>query len=180
MSNLTVSKIGAKAVAQSQELMGRSAAKTAPSKFDSIRSELVQKVASGLKLPPAAVRISAVDRKRLENDLRKRLSGTSSQTPKDVFRVEMKNTRLGIQSLNQAVNKLPAHNAFAPVRDRLTQIEAQFKKSGDLINNMKDMDPQALLKVQMQLYELSGNIELVSKLVDQASSGIKTVMQTQV
>ena len=42
------------------------------------------------------------------------------------------------------------------------------------------MDPKSLLNVQVQFYQVAENMELLSKVVDQVSSGAKTVMQTQV
>ena len=67
-----------------------------------------------------------------------------------------------------------------PRREDLKVLEEQFQKSGDLIQGVTDMDPKSLLNVQMQLYQLSGNIELMSKLVEQVSSGVKTMLQIQI
>jgi hypothetical protein len=62
----------------------------------------------------------------------------------------------------------------------LTSIATQVQQTGQLINNMKDTDPQSLLNVQMQMYQMSQNVEIMSKVVDQVNSGVKTVLQTQV
>jgi hypothetical protein len=62
----------------------------------------------------------------------------------------------------------------------LNLIEQQYQKSGDLIGRVKNMDPQSLLKAQVQLYQLSENMELLSKVVEQMTSGVKTIMQTNV
>jgi len=92
----------------------------------------------------------------------------------------MKSTGVEMNKPAASAGNLAPQNSFSPFRERLNVLEQQFQKSGDLIQGMSDMDPKSLLNVQMQLYQLSGNIELMSKLVDQASSGVKTMLQVQV
>jgi hypothetical protein len=36
------------------------------------------------------------------------------------------------------------------------------------------------MKVQMQMYQLTENLELMSKVVEQVTSGVKSILQTQV
>jgi hypothetical protein len=36
-----------------------------------------------------------------------------------------------------------------------------------------------MMKVQMQMYQLTENLELMSKVVDQVTSGVKSILQTQ-
>jgi hypothetical protein len=154
-------------------------AKAGPSKFDVISSQIAQKVSASVKLPsvaqPSAQQISSID-----SGLKQRLQQTDARSAPEFFRVEMKDTRLKMDKLGQAVGKLPPQTTFSPFRERLTVIEQQFQRSGDLIQNMKDMDPKSLLNVQVQLYQLSENIGLMSKLVEQVSSGVKMMLQIQV
>jgi type III secretion system YscI/HrpB-like protein len=41
-------------------------------------------------------------------------------------------------------------------------------------------DPQRLLQMQMEVYKLAHNVEILSRTVSEAASGIKTILQTQV
>jgi hypothetical protein len=41
-------------------------------------------------------------------------------------------------------------------------------------------NPGDLMKLQMQMYQLTENLELMSKVVEQVTSGMKTLLQTQV
>ena len=153
--------------------------KAQPSAFDLIQTKISEKLSADLRLPPLAQakpqQISA-----LENGLKKNLERTDARPATELFRVEMKDRKAALERVTHAVDKLPAQGAFSPIRQRLDIIEKQFQKSSDLIHGVKDMDPKSLLKVQVQLYELSENLEMLSKVVDHVSSGVKTIMQTQV
>jgi hypothetical protein len=35
------------------------------------------------------------------------------------------------------------------------------------------------MKIQMQMYQLGENLELMSKVVEQVTSGVKSILQTQ-
>jgi hypothetical protein len=155
------------------------AGKVRPSAFDAIRSKIAEKVAADLKLPPVA-QPNAQQIASLESGLNKRLEQTNVRSPAEFFRVEMKDSQVGLDKLTNAVDKLPSQSAFTPIRQRLNTIEQQFQQSSDLLHRVKDMDPKSLLKVQVQLYQLSENMELLSKVVEQLSSGVRTVMQTNV
>ena len=49
------------------------------------------------------------------------------------------------------------------------------------MNSVKSSEsPGDLMKVQMQMYQLTENLEMMSKVVEQVSSGVKSVLQTQV
>jgi hypothetical protein len=154
-------------------------AKAQPSAFDVIRSKIADKVAADLKTPPP-VQPNAQQVASLESGLKTRLERTDARTATEFFRVEMKDSKAALEKLTHAVDKLPRQSAFSPVRERLNLIEQQYQKSGDLIGRVKNMDPQSLLKAQVQLYQLSENMELLSKVVEQMTSGVKTIMQTNV
>jgi hypothetical protein len=181
MVDLSIAKTGIQTAVSGQEAAQAApgTGKVQPSRFDDIRSQLAQKVAADLTLPPPA-QISSQQQTLLESALRKRLTGTQPTSASQFFGVDRKNTQLKIQSLTQAVNKLPNDSALDPIRDRLTSIATQFEQTGQLIGNMKDTDPKSLLNVQMQMYQMSQNVEIMSKVVDQVNSGVKTVLQTQV
>jgi hypothetical protein len=154
-------------------------AKLGPSKFDFIQSQITEKVAAGMKLPPL-VQLSAQQISSIENGLKQQLERTTARSATEFFRGRTSSTHVGMDKLADAVGRLPPESAFSPLRDRLKVLEQQFQKSGDLIQGVTDMDPKSLLNVQMQLYQLSGNIELMSKLVEQVSSGVKTMLQIQI
>lgn len=156
-----------------------STGKARPSAFDAIRSKIAERVAADLKMPPIQ-QANPQQIASLESNLTKRIDGSGARTAQDLFRVEMKDSRVALDKLTTTVDKLPQRNAFSPIRQRLNTIEQQYQRSGNLISRVNDMDPKSLLKVQVQLYELSENMELLAKVVDHVSSGVKTIMQTNV
>jgi hypothetical protein len=154
-------------------------ANAGPSKFDVIKSQITQQVAADVKVPAGAPPFAQLN-SSIETGLKQQLAKVDSRSAMDPLRRGMKNTRVEMDKPAGTVGSLPPQSSFSPFRERLNVLEQQFQKSGDLIQGMSDMDPKSLLNVQMQLYQLSGNIELMSKLVDQASSGVKTMLQVQV
>ena len=153
--------------------------KAQPSAFDLIQAKISEKVAADLRLPPLA-QAKPQQVAAMENGLKKNLDRSDGRPATELFQVEMKDRKATLERVTQAVEKLPAQSTFNPIRQRLNVIEQQYQKSSDLVRGVKDMDPKSLLKVQVQLYELSENIEVLAKVVDHVSSGVKTIMQTPV
>jgi NAD+--asparagine ADP-ribosyltransferase len=178
MADIGIAKAGVRAVtAAHPEQQG--VQKTRPSKFDNIRSQLSERLTQEVKLP-SAKRLSGQQAASLETALRKRLTQTVTNNPADVFASDMKTTRAELNKLTTAVNRMPDNKSSASIRDSLNSIESEYQNSTKLINDSKGMDMQALLKLQAQLYQMGENVQLLSKVVDQATSGVKTIFQTQV
>jgi hypothetical protein len=178
MANPIIAKTGISAATPASNA-APAVGKTGPSKFDEMRAQLAKKITADLN-PAPPQQISEQQKTQLESALRKRLSVTKAANAGDFFAVEQKQTRLQIQNLSARVAKLPGDTAFSPIRDRLSAIEAQFQKSGKLIESMPDLNPQSLIKIQMQMYQLSENVQILSKVVDSVDSGVKTMLQIQV
>lgn len=172
-------KVAAQATARAKT-GGPAARKTAPSKFDQLRSEQAARLAEQAKVPPQA-KLSTEQQTRLRAELERRLSENGPQKVQAEVRVERTRAGNHVESLKRAVGSLPEHSAFNPIRDRLRAIESQFAGTGKLLGSLgKTDDPGSLLKIQMQLFEVTRNVEVLSKVVDQVNSGIKTILQTQV
>jgi hypothetical protein len=142
--------------------------KAGPSKFDLLRADLNQKLAG----TPQVVPKTGVpqDQGALRNDLRQKLP-----TP------DANQLRAGIADLNRKVSAAPDVSAFEPVRERLKSIEAEFNASANLLNGPGSFDdPNRLLEMQMEVYKLAQSVEILSKTVSEATSGVKTILQTQV
>lgn len=155
------------------------AQKTQPSKFDSIRLQLAERLQGDLQ-PALTKQVSEQQAANLETALRKRLSQTGSTNPSHVFAPELRTARANLTKLNVAVAKMPENKNSVSIRDSLSAIETMYQQSARLIGGSKGMDLQSLLKVQSELYRMSENIDVLSKVVDQVTSGVKTIFQTQV
>ena len=63
----------------------------------------------------------------------------------------------------------------------LNGIEADFNASAKLMSGPGSLDdPHRLLEMQMEVYKLAQNVEIMSRTVSEATSGVKTILQTQV
>jgi hypothetical protein len=153
--------------------------KTGPSKFDRIRADLNQELAGSAQLPPKVTNISDQQKELLKNDLRRKLENGNS--PQQLFGGEMRQVQAGIADLNRRVAAVPNSSALGPLQDQLKSIESDFNASAKLLNEPVSGDnPTRLLEMQMQVYKLSQNVEIMSRTVSEAMSGVKTVLQTQV
>ena len=93
----------------------------------------------------------------------------------------MSQLRVGIADVNRQVSAVPNTSSFAPLRQRLQSIESDFDASAKLLNTPGSLDdPNRLLQMQMEVYKLTSNVEILSRTVSEAASGAKTILQTQV
>lgn len=180
MADIGIVKAGIRVGTTATQPQDGGAQKTAPSKFDNIRAQLSQQLSRDVKVQPTQ-QMSSGQAANLENALRNRLSQTSPNTPSDLFARDLKSARGQLNNLTTAVNKIPGSaQDSSSIRNSLSSIETEFQKSAQLIKGSKSMDMQDLLKMQAQLYSMDQNIQLLSKVVDQTTSGVKTIFQTQV
>jgi hypothetical protein len=67
------------------------------------------------------------------------------------------------------------------VKGKLTSIEAQYNQLDTTLQQISpNASPQDWLRLQQMANSMNENINVLSKLVDSASSGVKTIIQTQV
>lgn len=63
---------------------------------------------------------------------------------------------------------------------RFSQLENENKAIEGIMKSNKDLSPGELLGLQARLYQVSQHIEVMSKVVDQMTGGIKTILNTNV
>jgi hypothetical protein len=67
------------------------------------------------------------------------------------------------------------------VKGKLTSIEAQYNQLDATLQQISpNASPQDWLRLQQMANSMNENISVLSKLVDSASSGVKTILQTQI
>jgi len=182
MVNPATSSVVGKAVQPTVEQGKTGAAKTGESKFDKVRQSLQgEQKADQVKIPPEVKQVSAQQKKTLEADLSRRMKKTGAVSAQELFAKDLKNAKHSVTQLTNRVNALPKTSAFDPLRNRLTSIDKQFQSADQLMSSVKgSTNPEDYLKVQMRMYQLTENLEMMSKVVEQLTSGMKSVLQTQV
>ena len=83
--------------------------------------------------------------------------------------------------LKVRVDKVSPPATAESVRNRLQLLDAQFRLIGnDLKLGHAETDPMQLLKLQSDIYQMDEELELLTRVVDQATSGIRSLLQTQI
>jgi hypothetical protein len=176
-----VSKSAVKPLASVPDQGSTGSPKLGESKFDKVRTRLQEEQAAQVNLPPTVKQVSLEQRKVLEADLFRRLAQTKPASAQHLFAPNMRDAKDAIRNLTNRVNALPQTSAFDPVRTRLETIDSQFQSVGKLLHSVQGTQNQAdLMKLQVHMYQLSENLELMSKVVEQMTSGMKSILQTQV
>ena len=87
-------------------------------------------------------------------------------------------TRLGM--LRQVMSKSGAPQVGTDLRGRLGQVENEWYSVESVMKSNKDLSTTELLGLQARLYQVSQHVEVLSKVVDQVTGGIKTILNTNV
>ena len=83
--------------------------------------------------------------------------------------------------LSKRIAAMEQTGTSTPLRNRLQLLETQFRKTGDNLDGAAGpTDPVQLLKLQHDIYQIDEELELLSKVVEQTTSGIKSVLQIQI
>jgi hypothetical protein len=118
--------------------------------------------------------LAAPDRKQMEHELRVRIERAGNQKPEVLFRGDM-------DKLSARLDSMQAKRVPPSIRAELEKVEARYRASQAKLeqipetNNLRD-----LLKMQTELYEMGESVELLSKVIDSAVSGVKQTLQMQV
>ena len=93
----------------------------------------------------------------------------------------MKDAGTHLDRLKGRVERLPKSDLTAELKQRLESIDGQYQSTNKMMDKLQNMsDPRSLLKLQVEMYQITQNLEMVSKAVEQVNSGVKQIMQTQV
>jgi hypothetical protein len=88
-------------------------------------------------------------------------------------------TRLGM--LRDVMAKQGAAGASGTdLRGRFGQIEAEWNHVESIMRSNKDLSTTELLGLQARLYQVTQHVEVLSKVVDQVTGGVKTILNTNV
>jgi archaellum component FlaC len=154
-------------------------AKSTPSKFDQIRSKIsATEESDGISNPTRAVSAS-----REVQRLGQAGVARAADPPVSIAGISehLSVNRNRLNELNKRVASTSKSKFIEPLRNRLTAIEDEYKQIDAAVKNMSSQeDPQKLLQLQQSVYRMSENVVAISKIADQVTAGVKSILQTQV
>jgi hypothetical protein len=82
--------------------------------------------------------------------------------------------------IREALNGVGNSPRAADLRGSLGNLEQQWSQLDSVLKSGKDMTQADLLVLQGRLYQLTQHVEVLSKVVDQVTGGVKTILNTNV
>lgn len=146
--------------------------KTGPSKFDKVKSQLKDSpgVEASSGSPPVA-----------NGDLSVNRVQRSAPTASDHVHQSLAASQHHLARLKERVAATPGASSMQGLQNRLASVEHQYTRLDSAAKALPpNASPQQWMALQQQVYSMNENIGVLSKMVGQAASGVKTVLQTQV
>ena len=181
MAYSSISKLASQTA--SNKLKGSEAQKKMnPSKFDEVRSQLEKPAGTpeqvGLQ---QTTRISPQEKMRVEAEFKKRLDEARLRDLDEIFKTDLQKSKEQADKIRRDLSSQPPSPAIDSVKTRLVQVENQFLESGQLLGKLGKIEsPEDYLKMQLQMYKMTQNVELLSKIAGEVVSGVNKVLSTQV
>ncbi len=82
--------------------------------------------------------------------------------------------------LNQAIESTGKTPQGTDVVSRFSQVDEEWVKFNNVMRSDKDFSPAEMLGLQARLYQISQHIDVLSKVIDQMTGGVKTILNTNV
>lgn len=126
--------------------------------------------------------ISGAQLERMRLDLTERINrlppGASNVT---TLLPELIDTRTRLGMLRDVMSKSRGGTPVGTdLQGRFGQIENEWHQVEGIMKSNKDLSTTELLGLQARLYQVSQHVEVLSKVVDQVTGGIKTILNTNV
>lgn len=82
--------------------------------------------------------------------------------------------------LNKAVGSVGSIPQGTNIQGRFSQVENEWLNLDNIMRSDKELSQGELLGLQARLYQVSQHIDVLSKVVDQMTGGVKTILNTNV
>src|SRR5262249_52316898 len=128
--------------------------------------------------PPLVETLDPQQQKAAETKL---VKGMETKSGSGLFVDDLAQVKRRVETQSKKVQQLPKTAENDPLRKRMTVLDDQVQSVEGMVKKLGNMEnPKELLKVQIEIYKISQNVELFSKVVESATSGTKQLLQTQV
>ena len=158
---------------------GEQSGKSGASKFDKVRSQLQD--SAGTEVQPVGSQSPAPTSAAGATPSADRVQGGASVTPPERVSKNLSSSQYHLARLKERIESTPEANSISGLQSRLSSIEHQYAKVDAAAKAMPaNASPQQWIALQQQVYSMNESIGVLSKMVTQAASGVKSVLQTQV
>ena len=129
---------------------------------------------------PAPVSGAKIEQMRL--DLMQRVERLPPGSPNvNALLPELLDSRTRLGMLREVMAKPGASGAQSPdLRGRFGQIETEWNQVESIMRSNKDLSTTELLGLQARRSQVTQHVEVLSKVVDQVTGGVKTILNTNV
>ncbi len=129
---------------------------------------------------PAPVSGAKIEQMRL--DLMERVNKLPPGSPNvNALLPELLDSRTRLGMLRDVISKSNAPGSTGPdLRGRFGQIETEWNQVESIMRSNRDLSTTELLGLQARLYQVTQHVEVLSKVVDQVTGGVKTILNTNV
>ncbi|HEX8721620.1 MAG TPA: hypothetical protein VF736_13375 [Pyrinomonadaceae bacterium] len=135
--------------------------------------------------PPEAAAPPPVSGAKLEQmrlDLMERVNRLPPGSPNvNALLPELLDSRTRLGMLRDVISKSNAPGSSqTDLRGRFGQIETEWNQVESIMRSNRDLSTTELLGLQARLYQVTQHVEVLSKVVDQVTGGVKTILNTNV
>jgi hypothetical protein len=138
--------------------------------------------ASTASVPPSSAAVQPEDSGLKPSTGTAQLKSNNSLPPgPDKVQQTMAAGRYHLNRIQSTVKANSSASTMDKVKSKLSSIETQYNQLDVTLKQVSpNASPQDWLRLQQMANSMNENISVLSKLVDSASSGVKTILQTQI
>lgn len=124
---------------------------------------------------------SGVQLEQMRVDLMQRLDRLpAGASPTSALLPELLDSRTRLGLLKEVMSGVGHQPIDTNLQGRFGQLENEWSQVEKIMKSDKDLSTSELLGLQARLYQVSQHIEVLSKVVDQVTGGVKTILNTNI
>lgn len=150
--------------------------------FESVLQQAGQPEAGAQATAPGLpTSVSGADLERMRVDLEQRIKTLpAGASPVNALIPELTDTRTRLSLMRDAMNSVGQSPRGTDLRSTFSRVEGEWFQLESIMKSNKDLSMPELLGLQARLYQVSQHVDVMSKVVDQVTGGIKTILNTNV
>lgn len=125
--------------------------------------------------------VSGAELERMRVDLQQRIERLPADTSNvKALLPELIDSRTRLSLLREAIGSTGNTPKGTDLRGQFAKVEGEWQQLESIMKSDKELSQGELLGLQARLYQVSQHVEVMSKVVDQVTGGVKTILNTNV